>query len=156
MYHHPAHFAVYVCFAQTITREDLRQLRRVIYPEDARQIHRISFVDFSGIERADIGFREFLWLSHEIGDERRANKIPIRIGLHAPGGVAYGLARIFEQVMQLDGLIEVFVHETRSNVPRWLELPDLALLSDPIDRTSTTTPADPPLPFHKPPATRPR
>ncbi len=125
---HPEFNALYVRYARTITREDLRILFSALYPDHQVGLHSRSLVDLSDIDSVDVGFKELHWLSHRV-QEVRSPRSALRIGIHAPGAVAYGIARIYQQVTESEGEIEVMVHEERAAVLKWLDLPDLALLN---------------------------
>ena len=108
----------------TITRKDLRVLYTCLY-DDRHHIRRSrAFVDLSDMHDSEVGFREILWFTHHAGEARKHRTKSVHVAIHAPGGLAFGIARIYQQLMEIHANFEVLVTADRRAAMKWLGLPE--------------------------------
>jgi hypothetical protein len=108
-----------------VTRGELRELFERLHGEDSPEAPGKNFTDLADVAEVEFGFRELHWHSLRLQDRLRSCNQRLLDSVHAPGGVSFGLARIYQQVVDPEGPLQVHVNEERGQALAALALPHI-------------------------------
>ncbi|WP_305972574.1 MULTISPECIES: hypothetical protein [unclassified Mameliella] len=84
-----------------------------------------NFTDLADVAAVEFGFRELHWHSQRLQDRLRSRNQRLLDSIHAPDGVSFGLARIYQQVVDPEGPLQVHVNDERRQALAALALPHI-------------------------------
>lgn len=123
------HFAgpglIWLQMRERITRTDLQDLYQLLYAAPEPPERRWTYVDLGQVSAVDVGFREIHWISIRSADIVRRAGWHLRISIHAPTPVTFGVSRMYQQLFGSNDFAEVFVSENPQEALDWLDLPEL-------------------------------
>ncbi|MBW4981340.1 hypothetical protein KZZ07_02200 [Mameliella sp. CS4] len=108
-----------------VTRFELRELFERLHGENAPEAPSKNFTDLARIKDVEFGFKELHWHSLRLQERLRSRNQRLIDSVHAPDGVSFGLARIYQQVVDPDGPLQVHVHDERKQALAALALPHI-------------------------------
>ena len=104
-----------------ITRDVLVQVPKALRAARRRGLYR-GLIDLRRTSRFEVGFIEALGLADAVSSALRGRKHPLSLSIMAPDDLVYGMARMFEQVMERPGALDIRVRRSRYEAVRALGL----------------------------------
>lgn len=82
-------------------------------------------VDMADVDSFDYGFKELHWHIMRVQDILHGRDDTMVVSFYAPTQLTFGMARIYQQVADVDGPLQVHVSDTRDIALAVLNLPSL-------------------------------
>lgn len=115
-----------------ITLDQIAEMFAAYLDDPAFAFERPHLADLSGVTETDIGFSETYALFSLYLRSYAANGQHMRVAIHAPHPVAFGIARIFQNLAESSDVIEAMLFDTFEAARDWaLDPPDPADRSGP-------------------------
>lgn len=111
--HFPGQDLVWIRHSGHVLRDELREVYGLLHADAVQTPPCRIFTDLAEVSIIDFGFSEIHWHVQRLQEQLRARNMSQVDSVHAPGSVVFGLARIYQQVADPDGPLQVYVHEQR-------------------------------------------
>lgn len=111
-----------IYYSGRVLRDELREVYDQFY---AKQIRSKVFTDLEDMQEIDLGFREIHWHAVRVQDLLRETGLKVVSSLYAPDPLSFGLARIYQQVVDPDGPLTIHVSDQRAQALSVLNLDEV-------------------------------
>ena len=118
----------WVRYDVTLTTADVIAVIHQAYGTGGEPVGRRSFVDLETVETVGITFSDMNSATQTAVENLTAKSVRIRLAVFAPTEVTFGIARIYQTLMDNSGMAETLVTRDRREVAPFLglaALPDL-------------------------------
>jgi len=109
----------------TLNRDELRSVFDRVHSATASKVWQKVFTDLADVKEVEVGFREIHWHAVRIQDLLRLQSARVTVSIHAPGTLSFGVSRIYQQVIDPDGPMQVYVSDAREEALAALNLPEI-------------------------------
>ncbi len=123
--HFPEHDLIWIHHSGVVTRNELREIFEQVHGESARFRSGKLFTDLANVTFIEFGFNEIHYHAQRLQDLCRALGHCQCDSIHAPGSLVFGMARMYQQVIDPDGPLQVHVNEQRDLAIKALGLSDV-------------------------------